>query len=271
MGALSAGFHFPWQASSQEQAAAAVVIPTVGRQTLACALVSLFAQDLTGLIQVLVGVDVGAIPEAVAQVIERRPPNVAITTLQLPYSTSMRHGGLHPPRDGGALRTALSYLANSRFVAYMDDDNRFRADHLRLLRAAIHGKAFAFSRRRLVDGVTGAVIGVDIWDSVGPNRGRMGPTGGFVDPSCLMVDKLAVQTNLARWSQTRSGTPAPSDLWFFEGIRHLPHGDTGEPTVDYTVREDSLLRQFAERNFSVEDAMQFFPRFKRIDQQPGQP
>jgi glycosyltransferase involved in cell wall biosynthesis len=226
-----------------------VVIPTIGRPALGDALECVFKQDIPGRIQVLVGFDIGgSVPEFLEPILERRPSNVSVVLLHLPYSTARRHGGPHMAPDGGALRTILSYMANSRYVAYLDDDNRWKPSHLRLLFHAIQGKAYAFAPRMLIDEDTGAVIGRDVWDSVGPNKGRMADRGGFVDPSSLMVDKLAVGTHLGRWSEATvvvEGRYVASDRWFFDGINQMPFGEIDEATVEYKVRSTNVLHRLA--------------------------
>jgi hypothetical protein len=151
-------------------------------------------------------------------------------------------------------------MANSRYVAYLDDDNRWTPSHLRLLRSAIENKAFAFSRRMLVDETTRQPIAADIWDSVGPHAGRFAPIGGFVDPSCLMVNKLAVGPMIGRWAETASGSVEPSaDSWFFRSLVKMPFGDTGEVTVHYAVRDTNVLRIIAKLKLDPEEATRRFP------------
>ena len=129
-----------------------VVMATVLRPTFAQALRSVYTQRFTGRIHVLVGVDRwkgdrGTLDALVAE----RPANVSVTVLDLGYSTSERNGGIYTSRYGGALKTILSYAANSRYVTYLDDDNWYAPDHLATMLAAIAGKDWAFSLRHFVD------------------------------------------------------------------------------------------------------------------------
>src|SRR3712207_7660246 len=57
-------------------------------------------------------------------ILARRPANVSAVVVELPYSTSIRHGGVHMPFEGGALRSILSFVSNGRYLTYLDDDNR---------------------------------------------------------------------------------------------------------------------------------------------------
>ena len=68
----------------------------------------------------------------------------------------MRHGGLHPAYDGGVLRCVLTYLANSRYVAYLDDDNWWADNHLSSMLAAIKDHHWAYALRWFVHPDTSA-------------------------------------------------------------------------------------------------------------------
>jgi len=238
----SIGTYFPHDGEAQEPVAAAIVIPTILRLDLIRAVESVYAQDLKHRIQIMIGVDIAKnSADFLEPLLARRPKNISALVLALPYSTAARHGGVHYAHDGGSTRSTLSFMANSRHIAYLDDDNTWLPNHLSAMLTAIQGKAWAYSLRNLVDAKTGAHLGLDEWDSVGPVGGRL---GGFTDPSCLMVDKLQTSRNLGRWAENRkmsSGNAA--DRHFFESIRALPHGAVGGPTVRYSVRPDNVLRK----------------------------
>src|SRR5690349_8914631 len=147
---------------------AAIVMVTVVRDTFAQALRSVFAQTFAGRIQVLVGVDRWVGDRAQVEALARQSPShVAVTMLDLGYSTSKRHGGLYPSHYGGALKTILSYAANSRCVTYLDDDNWYAPDHVASMLAAMNGKAWAFSLRHFVDASSGDLLCPDTWESLG--------------------------------------------------------------------------------------------------------
>ncbi len=126
----------------------AVVMPSLLRPQLRDALRSIFAQDLIGRIQVLIGIDtLEGDCSLLESVCHERPTKCTVQVFYPGYSTSRRHGGLGLAYDGGVLRCILSHLANSQFVAYLDDDNYWRSDHLRLLRDAVSQADWAFSLR----------------------------------------------------------------------------------------------------------------------------
>ena len=179
-----------------------VVMPTVMRKTITDALKSVFRQDLGRRIQVLIGIDhsdddIGLIEETC----DERPSHCCVQVFYPGYSTSVRHGGLHAADDGGVLRCVLTYLANSRHVAYLDDDNWWAENHLSCMRAAIEGHDWAFSLRWFVHPDTGRKICIDRWESVGPDKGVFSQGfGGWVDPNCLIFDKLACEPVIALWT-----------------------------------------------------------------------
>jgi hypothetical protein len=223
----------------------AVVIPTIVRPSLERAIQAVWDQDLKGTIHIVVGIDkqLGD-PQTLAN-IRRGPANCALTVLNLGYSTSARHGGLYPGFTGGALRTVLTYLANSRYVAYLDDDNRWAKGHLSSLLRAIQGYDFAYSRRWYVDPTTAEPLCVDDWESVGPDDGAYKDQfGGFIDPSCLMLDKLACDGILHLWSYPLEGDDArmSEDRSIFGQLRqHFRGNPTNLPTAYYTIRASDCM------------------------------
>lgn len=233
-GGGSLGTYYADAGDAQAPRAVAVVMTSVLRPSIVEAVTSVYRQAGAGRIQLMIGVDkaMGAIGDLTA-VLEQRPPNVSAMVLTLPYSTSVRHGGVHPATDGGSLRSILTFMANSRHVAYLDDDNAWEPDHLASLLAAVRGKAWAWSQRMLIDVTDGREIGVDRWDSVGVGRGRFAADGGFVDPNCLLVDKVVAARAFGRWSE---GPGMKSDRSFFAAIREAAHGAVERPTTRYFVR-----------------------------------
>lgn len=198
----------------------AVVMPSILRPTIVDALDSIYAQDLQGRIQILIGVDQPANDIAVIdRAVAHRASHCCVNVFYPGYSTSARHGGLHPARDGGVLRCVLSYLANSPYVAYLDDDNWWAPNHLSTLRAAIEGVDWAYALRWFVHEETRRPICIDEWESVGPGRGfYVEPNGGWVDPNCLMLNKLLCEPILRWWT-----VPLAGDAKAMSADRHVFH------------------------------------------------
>lgn len=217
---------------------AAVVMPTVVRPTIADALRSVYAQQFAGRIQVVVGIDRWEGPrDLLDALLAECPSHVAVTVVDPGYSTSVRHGGLYPSSYGGALKTVLTYIANSRYVAYLDDDNAYLPTHLATLRAAVAGRDWAFSLRSFVDGASGELLCADTWESVGPGRGVYAKAqGGFVDTNCYLIDKLACPDIFLEWANTRFQGGTGGDRQILQRLLGRPWGTSGAHTVLYRYR-----------------------------------
>lgn len=196
------GFHGSKVGSLQQPFDFAVVMPTVLRPTVAEAIQSVFDQRFDARVQLLIGIDAAARdPSQVEQICRSVPDRHSVLLFYPGYSTSRRHGGVHATWDGGSLRTILSYLANSRYVAYLDDDNWWADDHLSGMHAALMaGAEWAYSLRWFVHSGSRQPICRDEWESVGPRRGFYITLGGWVDPNCLAIDKIACEAVLRWWS-----------------------------------------------------------------------
>jgi hypothetical protein len=231
----------------------AVVVQTVLRPSLLRAVRSVFAQDHAGRIQVLIGIDFPQGDRALLDALAREcPQNVTLTLVDLGYSTSIRHGGFYCNYYGGALRTILSYAANSRYVAYLDDDDWWGRKHLSGLLAAIRDKEWAFSYRWLVDRDTEWPICRDEWDARGPgadiNQERF---GGFINPSCLMLDKGACHFVLPLWSLSPFTDGGGEDRLVFRELLKRPWAATGEYTCHYEMPCEVQSHQHHAREFAA--------------------
>ena len=205
----SAAFLKIYNGFGQRPAEVAVIIPSTWRTSLKQALRSVVEQDFPGNIQIMLGFDTPntALLDLDALVGDL-PANRSLLAIYPGYSTSERHGGVQPGFDGGALRILLCYMANARRVAFLDDDNWWTAQHIHLLYQALdNGGQWAFSWRWFVDPRDDSVVCLDDWESVGPGRGvYVANFGGFVDPNCLMYDKLTCDSATRFWA-----LPLPTD------------------------------------------------------------
>ena len=240
--------------SVQKPATVAVVLQTILRPSVERAIRSVFAQELHGQIHLLVGVDkrVGD-PALLTRVLVDAPANISVTTFDPGYSTSTRHGGVHSNHFGGSLRTLLSFAANSRYVAYLDDDDWYSPDHLSSLLEAIRGREWAFSLRTFVNPYTLEPMCVDTIENLGPNSGIYADWGGFACPSSLLVDKRICAPILHVWSE--AGTPQgdAEDRMFFKALctHFQSHGSSNRATVNcvvkpedgnHAIREEVIIR-----------------------------
>lgn len=231
--------------SLQQTFDVAVVMPTLLRPTLADALNAIFTQEFRGRTQVLLGVDVPQGDLAMVDAIcAARPSHCVVQLFHPGYSTSVRHGGLCDAQDGGVLRQLLSLLANSPRIAYLDDDNWWHPQHLALLTRVIDGVDYAFTHRWFVHPHTKKIVARDEWESVGPGRGiYAGKFGGFVDPSCLMIDKRKCAEILPLWTrpQPLDGKGMSSDRTVFQALAPRRGFRIDAPTVYYRMDPNDTM------------------------------
>jgi len=216
-----------------------IVIPTVGRSSLLRAVQSVFRQTFPGTIQILIGMDADLYGEGarLREILTSScPDNRFISWIDMGYSTSRRHGGVHRCHFGGALRTALSFLAQSAYVMYLDDDDWLAEPHCAEVMAVIGQDSWAFALSFYADGNLGEAICEDLLESVGVYRGLYKDDfGGFVRPSGLLLNKLQLPHLLHLWSESPLPSGDGEDRLVFNQLRDLPHGFTGRASVYYAL------------------------------------
>ena len=243
--------------SLQDPFDAAVVIPTTLRPSLKKAVHSVFEQDLKGRIHVLLGIDKALGHKKIVRDLEKDcPENIAITVINPGYSTSVRHGGIYSNRFGGALRSILTYAANSRYVAYLDDDNWYTPHHLSDLLKAVQGQPCAFSLRWFVNKDTNGIICEDNFLSVGPGKGIFKEKfGGFVDTNCLMLDKLRCHMVIPLWCIALLPDGSGEDRRMFKVLnKNFSFQGTGRASVYYVLdveRYPELTDMIEEQGFKI--------------------
>ena len=197
------------------RAAAAILSTTLGAGLLAAAR-SVFAQDLGAPIQLLVAI---LARDGTTDELDRLradcPAHVLLT---------IADSGLPGPGDEDALyvgtgmtAAALAFLANSRYVAFLDDRHRWREGHLSSLRRTIEGHSWASALRCVLPPAGPPVV--EPLDVV-PDSDRS---------NLIMVDKQRHAGVLTHWSRPR-GAPATLDL-----VQALRAGGAGAETSDATV------------------------------------
>lgn len=229
--------HHDPETDPAERPAVSVVLTTRLGEGFAPALRSVYTQDLGLPIQILLGVDAPASADrsALAWALEHRPAGTRLNVVDPGYALDAERGGPSPASDGGALRTALSYLANGHAVAYLHDEAWWAPNHLSTLHGALQGKAWAYALRQWVDPETHRPLGPDQWEAVGPEAGLDAkPYGGYVDPVAYLLDRALCEPIFRLW-----GLPVPSDgsgrsadRTVFAGMKALtPRGATGLATA----------------------------------------
>jgi len=225
----------------------AVLIRTMLRPTLAAAVQSIFAQRFGGTVQILIGIDAAQGDRSVIDPLRQQcPSRMRVDVFELPYPTSENRGGVYSNQTGGVLPVLLAYVASARHIVYLDDDNWVAPDHLDALFEAVAGFDWAFTLRWMVDAVDDRLLGVDEWESVGPGKGAFAvKAGGFVDPNCMIIDKLACHFSLPWFALTMLDDGTSSDRNLFRSLANGHSvGWTDKPTVYYRIRPDDSMNGF---------------------------
>jgi hypothetical protein len=148
---------------------------------------------------------------------------------------------IYAQRFGGALKTILSYAANSRYVTYLDDDNWYAPEHLATMLKAVEGKAWAFALRHFVEGDSGDLLCPGTRESMGPGRGVYAQAhGGFVDTNCYCIDTQQCADVFPEWAMTRFAGGTGGDRQILQRLRNRPWGTNGAHTVHYRQRLAAL-------------------------------
>ena len=217
---------------------AAVIMATILRPTLLKAVRSVFAQDLKGRIQILIGIDKRAGDAGVLDRLRAEcPSHITMTLCDPGYSTAAPNGGVYSALTGGGLLAGLSMLAGSRYLCYLDDDNWYAPEHLSSLRRSIDGVGWAHSWRWFVNSYDDRPIEIDRWHAVGPNAGLYAPTmGGLVDTNTYMIDRARCADMLWRWSHALQEKGAGNDRGVFAAlVRKEAWRCTEQATVYYRI------------------------------------
>lgn len=244
---ISSGFFRFGATDWQSPFDVAVIMTTIGRSTIKQAIDSIYQQKGIQRIQLLIGVDmpIGDF-SGIDQLLSQTPNYVSVAFFYPGYSTSIRHGGIHNAFDGGSMRTILSYLANARYLTYLDDDNWYAPHHLRTMLDAIKNHSWCFSLRYFVDPESREPICLDTWESIGPGKGIFNEKwGGWCAPNTVMIDKILCESVLAWWSVPLHGDQSrlTADRHVFHWLNKSGHpGETNEPTVFYAAQPHQVAQ-----------------------------
>lgn len=198
-----------------------VVVPTNLKPAVCDAVRSIYGQHFDGTIQILLAIGTTHSHFDLETIIGERPAHIALTLFQPGYDIKV---------EDGVLQAAMSFLANSRYIAYLDEDHWFAPDHLANLFALIDKNRWVYGKRWFVDGIERTPICEDSWESVGPEQGLL---GGFVDYNTLMVDMASCSPHIVTWpleNQTNR-----SDHIFSRLNEIGPIGICDSPSVSYAI------------------------------------
>ena len=216
-----------------------IVITTVGRDSILRALSSIFQQRFIGNIQVIIALDMDLYGKYIIYkkvINDTCPSNINLTWIELGYSTSIKHGGIHSCKFGGSLRTIMSFMARSKYVMYLDDDDWLAVDHIKDILNSIENRYWSYAYCYYADGNNDLPLCIDKIESVGVNKGIYKEKfGGFVRPSGMLVNKLLVSEYLYLWADSPYESGDGEDRLIFDKLRYLEHACTGNPTVYYSL------------------------------------
>jgi hypothetical protein len=142
---------------------------------------------------------------------------------------------------GHRIYGAASFLVNTEFVCFLDEDNWFDPEHVgSLVAAARAGRGhWAFSLRNIVD-VDGALVAPDLCESLGslhPVFSHASAT--HIDTNCYLLSRpLAVRTAHKWYLQTSAGDriAKPDQAMCQALLARVPPACTNRRhTVNYTV------------------------------------
>ena len=226
-----------------------VVIQTVLRPTLLRSIKSIIDQDFDGIIDIQIGIDIDGFGMAdfildEIKSMENRKRRIFI--LNPGYSTASRREGVSTNQYGGNLRSILTFLSLSRYVAYLDDDDWFEPNHISSLMKAIQNKYWAFSLCNYSVSNDSHKIDIDLLESVGPGKGIYKEKfGGFVRPSALILDQLALASLIFLWNHSPFENGAGQDRNIFNALKVIiEFGETNIASVNYSLDpKDSMHEQ----------------------------
>jgi len=207
-----------------------VVTPTIGTPHLRRAIEGVQAQTYP-LVRHLVVVD-GAEHRTKVEEALPRSPRRPIDTVVLPATIGGR--GF----NGHRVYAAAPALVDSRFVAFLDEDNWFDADHLEAVMGRITstGVAWGFSLRRIVD-EEGRFLMDDDCESLGPVPSWLDDSVHLVDANCYVLRRDLALATAGLWYRRAPDETSPDiELCRWLLAERPRFAATGRPTVNYRLR-----------------------------------
>lgn len=188
---------------------AVVITPTAGTRHLKTAMESVERQLYPDVLHLIV-VDGEQYEDAANRIIEQFDP-AKHRKIVLPFNTA--HGLKGNKFNGHRIYAACSYLVNSRYVFFLDEDNWYDADHISTLIALIEreGLDWAYSLRKIYT-ENGEFVTHDDCE----NLGRWPPYSGaanLVDTSCYAFKREILTTLSHAWYH-----PLGADRVFYNKI-----------------------------------------------------
>lgn len=207
-----------------------IITPTTGKACLADALTSVNNQNYKDLSHVVV-VD-GPFFEQASRLIISEAGSDKTSVLTLPFNTG-NHGF-----NGHRIYAAMSFLNNSDYVLFLDEDNWFEEDHVESLVGLIEDKKldWAYSLRKIYTHDNMFVTNDDC-ESIGPYPSFSSRFSFLVDTNCYCVRRKVLAQVGNSWYHTLG-----ADRSFFRRIsKEFPRYETtGLHTCNYRLTPGRL-------------------------------
>jgi len=203
-----------------------IITPTTGRPSLMRLIETVQSQDAgVGVMHLLLWDD------------KREPggPTPAQLQAQDRVSVVLPHGfGRIGNAPGSALRAVGLMWATTDWVTFADDDVWWDRGHLRAMLAAVQGRNWASTLRRIWS-PTGDQLGVDRFESVGDDPGRR-VSHEMCDNNCMMFQR---QFGVAAAPLYRETQQYNDDRLMYAFLKQAagPRGRTGIPTINQVCPE----------------------------------
>jgi glycosyltransferase involved in cell wall biosynthesis len=163
-----------------------VITPTTGSDQLSNAVNSVSKQTYSNIEHIVV-VDKPTESKKVYDLTK----NLGCLIVNLPYNTG------HSGYNGHRIYGAFSYLVETDFICFLDQDNWYDPDHIETLVGVINaGNKWAYSLRKIVD-QQGEYICNDDCESLG--RWKSVLNDNFIDVNCFMIPKHAAISFSPYW------------------------------------------------------------------------
>lgn len=193
--------------------------------------------------------------EAAVRAVVAKSGNERTRAMLLPHATGKQNW------NGHRIYGAASFLCQSEFIAFLDEDNWLDVDHIQNVMTAIGAEKtdWGFSLRKLWS-QTGECLGFDKCESLGPlHHVWNDPKDFLVDTSAYVIRReLAVELAPLWYRPARKPGVFPADRSICRALmRHRPKvGASREHTLNYAVanRADSVQASyFTSGNRAMED------------------
>ena len=209
-----------------------VITPTIGTPFLRRCIESVQAQTIESEVEHLIVVDGPEYEETVRAMIPARPHlRFPVHVIVLPRNTGA--GGW----NGHKIYAGMPFVTETDWIAFLDEDNWYDADHLRgmmdlVLRDALD---WCFSLRMLVD-YHGDVICPDVCESLGSlSPTCFAPDDRLIDTSCFLMRREVACSAAVHWLVPTTGDRAVTK-YLLDNTGAWKHGAYRVHSVMYRIK-----------------------------------